>query len=362
MYEKQFFGVFVGGVLLILCIVASISYIGDPGGVFQSDNGKYENKMVDILLSGHNVTFKENIDWGRFQSAFIARDPAIRDTIVLGSSRVMVINNAMLDSLPIPKDRNFLNSWVADAKLGDEIAVVMNYAQKSEIPKTIIIGLDPPSFDREGLVFPSQDLQYNRGLEKIGYSPGIWDGLAFMDNKCFELISYSNLIAAIQKIRSGEIGVNLTQTDDLMGEDWVNSWDGTRAFPQIRRERTTEEVEKEARAFIAANGTWKMKPKQVAIFEGFTGYLLQHHVSVILFLPPWHPIIYEKFKKDPGYSMVLESENYIRKYAEDKHITVIGSYDPGRYNFTSADFYDATHLKPDAVARIFADGDIGGQL
>jgi len=343
--------------LLVLGVAATITYIEDPGGVFHS--GTYEGEMVDILLSGHNVTFKENVDWGGFQSTFITRDLISRDTIVLGSSRVMVISNAMLDTLPLPKDRKFLNNWVADAKLGDEIAIVMCYAEKGEIPGTIIFGLDPPSFYRAGVKFPSLNMQYTRGLKRIGYSPRVQDELSLLDNKYFELISYPNVIAAINKIRSGRADKNLTPTDEIYGEDWINSWDGTRTFPKVSREITAEKVESGARVFTSTTGTWKMNPDQLKIFDAFTGYLLEHHVRVIIILPPWHPLIYQKFTADPGYRMVLESEDYVRRYAEANNITVIGSYDPIRYNLTSVDFYDESHLKPDAISRIFAAGDIG---
>jgi len=358
MYEQRYFGVFVGVILLVLSVAATISYIGDPGGVFHS--GTKENEMVDILLSGHNVTFKENADWGRFQSTFIARDLISRDTIVLGSSRVMVISNAMLDTLPLPKDRKFFNNWISSAKLGDEIAVVMCYAEKGEIPGTIIFGLDAPSFYEEGVSFPSLNTQYIRGLNRIGYSPTFQDELSLLDKKYYEIIAYPNVIAAIDKIRSGRVDINLTPTDEIYGEYCIKSWDGTTTFPKSSREKTAEKVDSETRAFVSANGTWwEMNPDLLKLFDTFTGYLLDHHVRVIIFLPPWHPLVYQKFTTDPGYRMVLESEDYIRRYSEAKNITVIGSYDSTRYNLTSADFYDPTHLKPDAIARIFAAGDIG---
>lgn len=365
MYENRYFIVFIGVILLVLGIAATITFIEDPSGVFHSD--KYENEMVDILLSGHNVTLKGNVDWGRFQSTYIARDLIDRDTIVLGSSRVMVISNAMLDPLNLPKDRKFLNNWVADAKLGDEIAIVMCYAEKGEIPGTIIFGLDPHSFYREGVRFPSLNMQYTQGLKRIEYSPRVQDELSllenkyFVENKYFGLISYPNVITAIDKTRTGRVGINLTPTDEIYGEDWIDSWDGTRTFPKLAREITAEKVESDARRF-AETDSWKMNPDQLKIFDSFTQDLLEHHVRVIIFLPPWHSLIYQKFSTVPSYRMVLESEDYIRRYAEAKNITVIGSYDPTRYNLTSADFYDPTHVKSDAISRIFAAGDIGRRV
>ena len=161
------------------------------------------------------------------------------------------------------------------------------------------------------------------------------------------------------KILSGIGNRHPTSTDQISGEDAIDLQDGRRSWSRLYREKTAEDVKSGISESVSKKDNWKINPDKITLFKSFTEYLSGQHVRVIIFLAPWHPETYQKFKTEPGNRMVLELEDYIRKYAEEKNITVIGSYDPTRYNLTSSDFYDATHPKPDAVSRIFAAGDIG---
>ncbi len=355
MYAKRYFGVFVGVILLVLCVAATISYIGDPGGVFHSSN--YENEMVDILLSGHNVIKNpiENINWGEFRSTFIARDPIRRDTIVLGSSRALMISNDMLNVLPVPKNRSFMNNWVAGAMLEDEIAIFECYAEKGEMPRTIILSLDPSSFYEEGLTFQSLDKYYSKGLKQIGISPSAKNEIPILDKRYYDLIAYPTVNAAKDKILTGIENKHPTPTDEEYGDYFIDLQDGRGSYPRAFLEKAAEGGVYDTISRTECQKIWHLNTKKVKLFEKFIDYLLENDVRVIIYLAPHSP----GFVTDPNYCWDQPSEEYIRKYAAEKNITVVGSFDPAPYNLTSADFLDPIHPRLDTIVRIFAAGDIG---
>ena len=345
--------------MLVLGVCATISYIGDPVGMF--GHNVYEQEMLDILQSGHNVIDKENIDWGRFRSNLISCNWIRPNTIVLGSSRVMEISNEMLDALPLPNNRVFFNSWTASATLGDMISIFTCYTENGIFPNTIILGLGPSTFYKEGLFFPSLAKYYSIGLKQIGCPMPEQDRLILLDKKYRELISYPYVIAAMSKILRKSN--HPERTDERYGEDWINLQDGRRSWPKSYREKTGARLESEIRAgqpiLQTVGPSSEMNPNQIRLFDAFNRYLLKHHARVVFFLAPRHPITYDAISADHGGRQSVESEEYIRKYAKEKNIPVIGSFDPGLYNLTSSDFYDGSHPRPDAIARMFVTGDIG---
>jgi hypothetical protein len=75
-------------------------------------------------------------------------------------------------------------------------------------------------------------------------------------------------------------------------------------------------------------------------------------VRVIFYLPPFHPLTYEKMV---GYfPMVPEVERYLRGFAAGKGIAVIGSFNPAVSGFTSLDFFDGSHGHGSVPERLFA--------
>jgi hypothetical protein len=90
------------------------------------------------------------------------------------------------------------------------------------------------------------------------------------------------------------------------------------------------------------------------LFESMVQYLKGRNTTVILFLSPYHPIVYRKILADPRYAQVAQSESYFRRFAAEEHILVIGSYDPGLLNLTSGKFYDGMHLRRETINQLFA--------
>ncbi len=123
--------------ILIVVTVASTNYIGDAAHIFTQN---YEKQISDILLSGNNVTNIGNYDERALQRLLV-KNSRIADTVVLGSSRMMLYGEQIFGKL------NIQNSAVSGATLEDLIGIYQIYKSENKLPKNIIIGVDPWIFN-----------------------------------------------------------------------------------------------------------------------------------------------------------------------------------------------------------------------
>jgi hypothetical protein len=98
--------------------------------------------------------------------------------------------------------------------------------------------------------------------------------------------------------------------------------------------------------------------KRFQTFENFIQTLLERNITVIFYCEPYHPLAYSKSQevkeKDPTTLSLEDLEKYVRDFAKENGILVIGSYNPHAYNLTGSDMYNEDHAKPQAVAKIIS--------
>jgi hypothetical protein len=97
----------------------------------------------------------------------------------------------------------------------------------------------------------------------------------------------------------------------------------------------------------------QMDPRQQRILEAFVQHLQDKGVKVTFYLPPYHPTSYRLMLDSPN-RVVVDIQAYFIALAQKHGFDVIGSYDPAEAGVTEADFYDLTHITPDAILRIFS--------
>jgi hypothetical protein len=88
------------------------------------------------------------------------------------------------------------------------------------------------------------------------------------------------------------------------------------------------------------------------VFESFVKHLADSGVQVTFYFAPYHPISYQ-LMMDSSNSVLVDIQEYFLEVARSHGFTVIGSYAPNAIHVTGADFYDVTHITPDAIRRIF---------
>ena len=149
-------------------------------------------------------------------------------------------------------------------------------------------------------------------------------------------------------------------TDQTAGEDIIRLTDGSLVYGRALREATEESVENHVRLYVSGKAMYSLEGyteldgRAEQALEALVSHLRQQGKSVILFLPPYHPLTYARLREAPRYHNVREAERWFRDLGARNACAVLGSFDPGACGFTSGDFYDEMHAKKDALARILA--------
>lgn len=360
MKERQYFLIFVLVTVAILGIAATISYSNDPTGAFS--NNAYENGIADFMLSGHNVgNIEKNYDERLLQRDLIRKDHRNVDIIVLGSSRSMSLRKSLLGGNH-SSNAVFLNHGVSGASIEDYIAILEMYKEKGSIPGTVIIGVDPwiLNANNDQKRWKTLETEYENGMEILSPAHKVSSRELYDIKK--DLGRYASLISRPVIVESLKtMGSQSYYPTDLEESDVaIRLQDGSISYQESFRNHTAKEIDKDATTYADAAPIYSLgnfeylDEKNRLSFESTLQYLKNRNTTVILFLPPYHPIVYMKIDSDPNYFMVKESELYFRDLAKKENITLIGSYDPDVQNFTSVDFYDGMHARPEALKKIFA--------
>jgi len=357
---------FIGFLLITAILIgglAAISFIEDPAHRF---NSHYEEGIAEILFSGANVANINNYDERVLQKEIIQRGNRSFDVIVLGSSRSMQINH----KCEILSDNNsFFNHAVSGGTLEDYIAILALYLGNKEIPEEIIIGVDPWIFNKNNQQNRWMSLkdEYQKGLDIIYSGKNLDENrtntppykyINYKYSPYLSLISRPIILKSIQmlvfsdndeyyptKLEEGEIAIKLT--------------DGSLSYPNSSENNTISDIDAMAIDYANSNPIYSLgNYNEVdeglkASFEQTIRYLKSKNAEIVLYLPSYHPIVYEKIKSDPKYSNVLVVESYLKEFSKSENITCIGSYDPEKLNLTSEDFYDGMHPSRRGTEKIF---------
>ncbi len=80
--------------------------------------------------------------------------------------------------------------------------------------------------------------------------------------------------------------------------------------------------------------------------------MLKKNIRVIFFLTPYHPYVYTYLMSSTQYQIIAKAETYFRIIGTQKHIPVIGSYDPLQCGLAEEDFYDGMHPSREGIAKL----------
>jgi len=326
----------------------------DPACLFM--HGTYEEGVAAILNRGKNVANLGNYDERIVQKVYVNKLKASSQIVAIGSSRTMEIRSSFFTG------KTFFNNSVSGATLEDIIAICQLYLNKNLKPEKIIIGLDPWVLNMN-----NQQTRW-RSLENEYHSAPF---ISSNSNSCFgsqnNLAKYKELISAaylsasinklIMKIHNKEI--KYFETEDKSGKTAIKLADGSLVNDEKTRKLHTDEIRKHATDYAATNpiyslgGFNELSRDHINKFESLINHLQNQGIEVMLFLPPYHPLVYKKISNDSKYKMLLEAESYFVKSARNKNIKLIGSYNPFNLNCRDDDFFDGMHPKESLLLTIF---------
>lgn len=320
-------------VTFILSILICVNYFGDSAKIFDSS---YEKKISKILLKNQNVTNILNYDERVLQKYLINSFKSSKDIIVLGSSRVMMINSNHFKNIP------FFNSSVSGATIEDYIAIYQLYKNNNKLPKKIIIGLDPWIFNENNEQYRWKSIGefYYSFFEKNATTSKI-----VKTNNIEQLLSLSYFQESFKNIFKLNTDPIATKHKLNMGNTKLT--DGSITYGLEYRNASLSSVNFKAKKFITGNvsfleGYSKISSKKVTEFDELCQEILNSGIELTFILTPYHPIVYEKLFID--YNIIVDVENFFVSYAKKNNIKYSGSFNPKLLKLDENNFYDGMHI------------------
>jgi hypothetical protein len=349
----------LGRLLLLLpvpVVMAVTTLAVDPANLFESG---YEDKVAAILLRGKNVANLENYDERRLEEAYLGRARPI-SVLVLGSSRALSIRGTDFPG------QAFYNASVSGASLEDVLAI-RELAERAGPLRCLVLGVDPWYWNESAGQGRWTTIAQAYGLarRRLGLPVGSEVDAASSRGpwlRYLQVLSPTYFQASLQEILAGtgRRSRDVRETDAEEASVSVKRADGSLAYPESLRSRTTGDVERLALEYaghspIYSLGNFReLDPARREVFERLLDDLHARGTRVVFFLAPYHPLVYDVLASRPEYAQVLAAERYAREQAERRSIRVVGSFSPGACGVEARDFLDGMHLRSVAVERLVA--------
>lgn len=308
-----------------------------------------ERQVARLLLQGRDVAIASNLDERILQKYYIEGLSRRKEVVVLGSSRSMQIGSEIFGD-------SFFNSSVPGSSIEDFYGLYEIYHRKDILPAKIILCADPWLLNPKNRQTRWKSIRGEAAsaLGRAGARPVGLEG--FPLDRCYELITPSYFQASVESLFRKR---GAAEASGEMPDQYVKRRDGRWIYPERIQRATPEEVQAETLEYIRQNPVYslgdfdRISPALAERFDRFVELVLREGVEVTLFLPPYHPLVYDALVRSDRYRVIVDVENHFRSVAARKSLRLIGSYDPGQAGMTEADFYDGMHPKPEAVQKLF---------
>ncbi|MEG0514352.1 MAG: hypothetical protein RR523_01835 [Cetobacterium sp.] len=347
---KKIFCINLLTLYFILFIICLFNYLVDPENIFK----KY-TELKPLIKERSNIGVNFNIDERKFKG-FLLENTHNIDTLIVGSSRIMILNDSFFDNQKI------FNAGVSGAGLEDQMAFIDIYRNKfNSLPKKIILGIDPWAFNLNSDVrYKSIEDNYLSLKKDISGMNNSIDINKIID-KYKTLATYSYLRDSFNFFKKNNFTIpklNFTKIPDdnldiFKGNIYLAN-DYSLLYSKEYRENNYGQVWNDS-IHYQIYGFDKINPTLKNEFENLINFLLKKKTEIIIFLAPYSPNSYSEYEKNyPHYYNLLNNiENYLTKIANNSdNISLIGSYNPYKFNLKQTDFYDGMHLRRSKLSNI----------
>ncbi|WP_155717161.1 hypothetical protein [Leptospira santarosai] len=333
----------------------------DPSGLYVKDNLQ-TIKSVEKLLKGETVVQSPNFSTRLLHKELIKRNNNPCDIVIIGTSRVHNINSRTLPNFKL------MNHGLGAATLFDLIGIVQTYLKKKKsLPKIVLIGVDEWLFHEKRTkniyqweIFASEIDQYLKN-QRVSI-PIEWANWFYGSRKrefwlrLKTIMSFQYLKDSLQQylIENNKVG---TQT--LTDETVTLFPDGHMEFPFKMRNRTQDEVDSKLNQTINYFQNYTLADFnslghfELELFYSLIQTMIDNGITPVFFLSPHHHSVFEYMSKRSEGKKIKDVEMLLRKYAKEKDILIIGSYDPYQVPCGSDEYMDEHHMKESCYERIF---------
>ena len=314
-----------------------------------------ERAIAQALLAGHNVTDITNYSDRAIERLLADGRVHAPDVLAIGSSRIQALPAAAFPA------RSFVNAGVSDAGLDDMLSVYALYDTVPRRPRRVVLNLDPWTVKRD-LSAPAWGrllVNHTAILRRLGDSTPQWHSwLATRVSTLKRLSAPEYFRLGVYSIRHyGPSGIGFLVTD--RAENAEKTWmpDGTQVWPL----RPPDTAARLVRDYVGRvrRGTAPYTGRDTDVLtertlklESFLRMLRQDGIEVDVLLVPFHPLVYAEFARG-AHNATRDLDAWYRELARRTGANVVGGYDPAVAGATEADFFDESHLRPEALVRLF---------
>lgn len=340
--------------LPLLLFVGAVNWYVDSYGLLRVT---YDD-IAAQMAAGKNVEGLEESDYNDRNLLFarisgMAQAPQV---MVLGSSRVYTFDHNMFGT------DSFYNAGLSEATVYDLLAVAGILFAQDKLPETVVIGVDPFLFNT------SHDNEKWKELESCAdYMGLVIDGKAEESapppqkntgrdyRKIFSLDYFRYNVTLLPEGKRFAV----FYTDDWETEKYLKHSDGSVSYQRELREVDPADVEALTRQSMEEHVVYRMTDYHeidVEHFKRLSGLIdrfQQAGTEVILYLPPYSPMMYNYIESEEAFRITADVEEKVKALAVDKGAALYGSYDPSGCGLEMTDLYDIYHVKAEKTADTY---------
>lgn len=360
-------------VLPVFCMVAAVNWYVDSYAYLRVTYDQICEQMTDASM---NVTGLEESDFNdrKLLLACLNRQKEPKELIVAGSSRVMNFEHQMFGT------DSFYNTALSESTMDDLLAVVGILEQNGQLPKRMLIGVDAFLFNtshnndrymelEEYAISMREQLCGLESVENIAKkadasgerdSGDVMDGKIQLptgrdDSKWLSLDYFRYNVTCLPRRKRFMVDY----TREWETEQYLKHYDGSVAYQRSLREVDVSEVEELTRRSIEEHVVYRMTDfkeideESMELLDALVGYLQERGVEVMLYLPPYSPMMYNYIESEEQYRITFEIEDRIKQMASRRNVELYGSYDPAGCGLEMTDLYDIYHVKTEKMMDTF---------
>ena len=354
-------------ILPLLCMIAVVNWYVDSYAYLRVT---YDQIGGQMAVHSMNVVGLEESDFNdrNLLLACLKQQVDAKELIVAGSSRVMNFDHTMFGT------DSFYNTGLSESTIYDLLAVASILEQEGLLPERMIIGVDAFLFNashnndrwmelEEYVVYIEKQLA-DIGSAETGQDvsdreaerqqvPRVNTGR--QNSKWLSLDYFRYNVTLLPEHK--RFAVDYTQ--DWETEQYLKHYDGSIAYQRSLREVEAGDVEELTRQSIGEHVVYRMTDykgideQSMALLGSLIDYLKERGVEVILYLPPYSPMMYNYIESDEQFQITFQVEERIKELASDKQVALYGSYDPAGSGLEMTDLYDIYHVKTEKMMDTF---------
>jgi hypothetical protein len=338
-----------------LAILVGTNWVVDPVKVIRP--AVLEQQDIIAMRRGKNIDKYEGRDEGLTQVLYAQSQTTPVDVLVLGSSRARQIRAS---SFP---GKTFYNAALNDCAFVELMGSYDLWVRRGLVKQTLIINIDPwtcnaTQISWRHLLPYAQEFTNSAGLPLPADLPD--KSKVRRDIPAAKLIflfSPSYFHTAIAAVRHGKATFfDIKLTDQEYGEVHIKRTDGSVSMTNKEMNKSTDTTQQESIAWARANDETAFLTNQFSeekYIEKLVAAACASKLHVVLLVEPLHPELYKVLPPDCR-QVVDGMEQRARTWSQKYGAEMLGSFDADKVGWTAADFSDAVHPRPKAVAQLLS--------